>query len=198
MVRFNPPLFAFIVGEMILTTWFLLIGPIWGWAEINMEPWDLVLKDLDKGKQKGTPSWIHMQRAYDDCRHVAPHTRAITPSGVHAGHRTKDLIKCNDFTKHKMGAMPVQQIGKAASRFIQEDIKMDNVYDYMFHLLTAYSKLMKYKPTVPENATEIWSTRTMALHFRRDVRQLMDQFLCQKALQMLDTLHHAAFFELYS
>ncbi|PWA41691.1 lipopolysaccharide-modifying protein [Artemisia annua] len=27
---------------------------------------------------------------------------------------------------------------------------MDNVYDYMFHLLTAYSTLMKYKPTVPE------------------------------------------------
>ncbi|PWA65126.1 Lipopolysaccharide-modifying protein [Artemisia annua] len=54
-------------------------------------------------------------------------------------------------------AVSVQQIGKAASRFIQEDVKMDNVYDYMFHLLTAYSKLMKYKPTVPENATELCS-----------------------------------------
>ncbi|PWA42412.1 lipopolysaccharide-modifying protein [Artemisia annua] len=68
----------------------------------------------------------------------------------------------------------VQQIGKAASRFIQEDIKMDNVYDYMFHLLTAYSKLMKYKPTVPENATELCS-ETMACKSGGLVKQLMDQ-----------------------
>ena len=32
---------------------------------------------------------------------------------------------------------------------------MDNVYDYMLHLLTEYAKLMKYKPTVPDKATEI-------------------------------------------
>ncbi|PWA69012.1 lipopolysaccharide-modifying protein [Artemisia annua] len=71
-------------------------------------------------------------------------------------------------------AVSVQQIGKAASRFIQEDIKMDNVYDYMFHLLTAYSKLMKYKPTVPENATELCS-ETMGCTSEGFVKQLMDQ-----------------------
>ncbi|PWA53171.1 Lipopolysaccharide-modifying protein [Artemisia annua] len=57
--------------------------------------------------------------------------------------------------------MAVQQIRKVASRFIQEVVKMDNVYDYMFHLLTAYSTLMKYKPTIPENAIELCS-ETMA------------------------------------
>lgn len=51
---------------------------------------------------------------------------------------------------------------------------MDNVYDYMFHLLTAYSKLMKYKPTVPENATELCS-ETMACTSEGLVKQLMDQ-----------------------
>ncbi|XP_043723722.1 O-glucosyltransferase rumi homolog [Telopea speciosissima] len=48
-----------------------------------------------------------------------------------------------------------QAIGKAASKFILEDMKMDYVYDYMFHLLNEYGNLLKYKPTVPEGANEI-------------------------------------------
>ncbi|KAJ8771440.1 hypothetical protein K2173_026617 [Erythroxylum novogranatense] len=59
---------------------------------------------------------------------------------------------------HKQKA---QEIGKAASEFIQNDLKMDNVYDYMFHLLNQYSKLLTFKPTVPKNATELCS-ETMA------------------------------------
>ncbi|KAK3017594.1 hypothetical protein RJ639_004828, partial [Escallonia herrerae] len=35
-----------------------------------------------------------------------------------------------------------QAIGKAASNFIQEELKMDYVYDYMFHLLNEYAKLL--------------------------------------------------------
>lgn len=34
---------------------------------------------------------------------------------------------------------------------------MDYVYDYMFHLLSDYAKLLKYKPTVPEKAVELCS-----------------------------------------
>ncbi|XP_039046526.1 O-glucosyltransferase rumi homolog isoform X2 [Hibiscus syriacus] len=48
-------------------------------------------------------------------------------------------------------------MGKAASEFIKEDLKVDNVYDYMFHLLNEYGKLMLYKPTVPEKAVELCS-----------------------------------------
>ncbi|PWA69013.1 lipopolysaccharide-modifying protein [Artemisia annua] len=51
---------------------------------------------------------------------------------------------------------------------------MDNVYDYMFHLLTAYSKLMQYKPTVPENATKLCS-ETMACTLEWFIKQLMDR-----------------------
>ena len=32
---------------------------------------------------------------------------------------------------------------------------MKYVYDYMFHLLSMYAKLLKYKPTVPKGAVEI-------------------------------------------
>ncbi|KAJ8771431.1 hypothetical protein K2173_026608 [Erythroxylum novogranatense] len=54
-----------------------------------------------------------------------------------------------------------QAMGKAASEFIKEDLKMDYVYDYMFHLLNEYAKLLNFKPTVPPRATEFCS-ETMA------------------------------------
>ncbi|KAH7850223.1 hypothetical protein Vadar_029453 [Vaccinium darrowii] len=50
-----------------------------------------------------------------------------------------------------------QEIGKAGSNFIQEELKMKHVYDYMFHLLYSYGKLLKYQPTVPEGAVEVRS-----------------------------------------
>ncbi|XP_020551155.1 protein O-glucosyltransferase 1-like [Sesamum indicum] len=50
-----------------------------------------------------------------------------------------------------------QAIGKTASSFVLNELKMDYVYDYMFHLLSEYSKLLKYKPTVPDKAVELCS-----------------------------------------
>jgi len=54
-----------------------------------------------------------------------------------------------------------QEIGKAASEFIQEELKMENVYDYMFHLLNQYAKLLTFEPIRPSNAVELCS-ETMA------------------------------------
>ena len=46
-------------------------------------------------------------------------------------------------------------MGKAASEFIQEDLKMEYVYDYMFHLLNEYAKLLTFKPIRPRKAIEL-------------------------------------------
>ncbi|KAL0002498.1 hypothetical protein SO802_016279 [Lithocarpus litseifolius] len=54
-----------------------------------------------------------------------------------------------------------QKIGETASKFIQENLKMDFVYDYMFHLLSEYAKLLKFEPTIPPGAHEACS-ETMA------------------------------------
>ncbi|XP_027162267.1 O-glucosyltransferase rumi homolog [Coffea eugenioides] len=48
-----------------------------------------------------------------------------------------------------------QSMGKAAGKFVQEEMKMENVYDYMFHLLNGYAKLLKYKPVVPAKAVRL-------------------------------------------
>ncbi|KAM6555866.1 hypothetical protein CsatB_002885 [Cannabis sativa] len=50
-----------------------------------------------------------------------------------------------------------QEMGKRTSGFIQKELKMDNVYDYMFHALNEYAKLLQYEPTIPEKAIEICS-----------------------------------------
>lgn len=50
-----------------------------------------------------------------------------------------------------------EAIGGAGSRFIHEDMKMEYVYDYIFHLLNEYGKLLKFEPKIPPNANEICS-----------------------------------------
>lgn len=40
---------------------------------------------------------------------------------------------------------------------------MDFVYDYMFHLLNEYARLLKFEPKIPEGAVELCS-ETMACH----------------------------------
>ncbi|WOL06066.1 O-glucosyltransferase [Canna indica] len=47
-----------------------------------------------------------------------------------------------------------QTIGKEASNFVLEKMNMEYVYDYMFHLLSEYAKLLRYKPTIPREAVE--------------------------------------------
>ncbi|WOL18225.1 O-glucosyltransferase [Canna indica] len=56
--------------------------------------------------------------------------------------------------KHQKEA---EEMGKAGSRFVQEELKMERVYDYMLHLLIQYAKLLKYKPSIPEKSTELCS-----------------------------------------
>ncbi|KAI6707627.1 hypothetical protein NL676_010589 [Syzygium grande] len=57
--------------------------------------------------------------------------------------------------------LEAQVIGDSGSKFMEEGLKMKNVYDYMFHLLTGYGKLLTYKPEIPPGAIE-YCAETMA------------------------------------
>ncbi|XP_037478496.1 O-glucosyltransferase rumi homolog isoform X2 [Triticum dicoccoides] len=48
-----------------------------------------------------------------------------------------------------------QRIGKEASNFVEQEVNMDHVYDYMLHLLREYAKLLSFKPTKPPEAVEV-------------------------------------------
>lgn len=54
-------------------------------------------------------------------------------------------------------------IGKAGSDFMLNELKMKYVYDYMFHVLTVYAKLLKYKPSVTPKAVEYCSQNLLCV-----------------------------------
>jgi hypothetical protein len=65
-------------------------------------------------------------------------------------------------------------MGEAASKFMQEDLDMNNVYNYMFHLLNEYAKLLRFKPTIPKGAMEFCS-ETMACDVKGIHRKYMEE-----------------------
>ncbi|KAM1584775.1 hypothetical protein ACFX1Z_037722 [Malus domestica] len=86
-------------------------------------------------------------------------TRGLQP--VHHYWPVRHENKCRSIkfavdwgNNHKQKA---QAIGKAASNFIQEELKMDYVYDYMFHLLNEYAKLLRFEPRIPKGTTHLCS-----------------------------------------
>ncbi|KAG1355080.1 protein O-glucosyltransferase 1 [Cocos nucifera] len=86
-------------------------------------------------------------------------TRSLMPLQHYWPVRSNDKCRSIKYAvdwgnSHKKKA---QAIGKEASNFIQEKLKMEYVYDYMLHLLTEYSKLLRYKPTRPRKAMELCS-----------------------------------------
>ncbi|XP_010273073.1 PREDICTED: O-glucosyltransferase rumi-like [Nelumbo nucifera] len=236
-----PPLFRYCGDDWTLD----IVFPdwsFWGWAEINIKPWESLLKELKKGNEmtkwkerepyaywKGNPyvaptrrdllkcnvsqeqdwnarlyiqDWNReSQQGYKEsnleqqCTHrykiyiegwawsvsekyilacnsptllVRPNfydffTRSLVPGRHYWPIRGNDKCRSIKFAvdwgnNHTQEA---QAIGEAASSFIQEELKMDFVYDYMFHLLNEYAKLLKYRPTVPPNAIQLCS-ETMA------------------------------------
>ncbi|KAF9600054.1 hypothetical protein IFM89_002527 [Coptis chinensis] len=249
-----PPLFRYCSDDQSLD----IVFPdwtFWGWPEINIKPWNSLLKEIKEESNKvnwterepyaywkGNPSvaktrqdlltcnvsdkkdwgarlyaqdWgAEFQKGFkqsnlaDQCIHrykiyiegsawsvsekyilacdsvtllVRPQyyntfTRGLVP--VHHYWPIKDNDKCRSIkfavqwgNSHKKKA---QEIGKASSNFIHDNLTMEYVYDYMFHLLNEYAKLLKYKPTKPENAIEFCS-ETMACTADGTARKFMEE-----------------------
>ncbi|XP_077241814.1 uncharacterized protein LOC143882219 isoform X2 [Tasmannia lanceolata] len=230
-----PPLFRYCADDESLD----IVFPdwsFWGWPEINIKPWESLLKDLKEGNGrikwmerepyaywKGNPAvaatrmdllkcnvsetqdwkariyaqdWLSEGRQgfkqsdlASQCNYrykiyiegsawsvsekyilacdslslvVKPRyydffTRSLMP--VHHYWPVREDDKCRSIkfavewgNNHKQKA---QAIGKTASSFIQEEVNMDNVYDYMFNLLNEYAKLLTYKPVKSRKSIEL-------------------------------------------
>lgn len=55
-----------------------------------------------------------------------------------------------------------------------ESISMDRVYDYMFHLITEYSKLQKFKPEKPASANEVCAGSLLCFAEQKE-RELLER-----------------------
>ncbi|KAK7274487.1 hypothetical protein RIF29_15579 [Crotalaria pallida] len=86
-------------------------------------------------------------------------TRSMVPLKHYWPISTKNMCEEIKFAVDWGNTHPdkAQAIGKGGTDYIVENLKMKYVYDYMFHLLTAYAKLMKFKPKIPKGAVEICS-----------------------------------------
>ncbi|XP_010559090.1 PREDICTED: O-glucosyltransferase rumi homolog [Tarenaya hassleriana] len=70
-----------------------------------------------------------------------------------------------------------EDVGKRGSAFIQKNLEMKYVYDYMLYVLQGYAKLLKLEVEVPENAKEVCS-ETMACPVNGGaLRECMDDSL---------------------
>ncbi|KAF2590035.1 hypothetical protein F2Q70_00040517 [Brassica cretica] len=251
-----PPLFRYCGNnetlDIVFPDW-----SYWGWAEVNIKPWESLLKELREGNQrskwvnrepyaywKGNPTvadtrldlmkcnvseghdwkarlyqqdWARESKEgykqsdlASQCHHrykiyiegsawsvsekyilacdsvtllVNPHYYDFFTRGMLPGQHywpVKEDDKCRSIkfavdwgNQHKLKA---QDIGKKASEFVQQELKMDYVYDYMYHLLTQYSKLLRFKPEIPKNSTELCS-ETMACPRDGNERKFMMESL---------------------
>ncbi|GMI66865.1 hypothetical protein HRI_000355800 [Hibiscus trionum] len=212
----------------------------WGWLEVNIKPWEEILRAIKKGREK--VKWekrepyaywkgaitsrdrSHLMRCNVSRKHEwnvrvylqdwgkeigegfrhsnledqCTHRYKIYAEGVTWSVSEKYILACDsmtlmikpkfyDFFSRSLVPMqhfwPIrrrkkckqlkfavdwgnnhtheaQAIGKAGSKFIEEMVAMRNVYDYMFHLLNEYSKLLKFKPTIPPNAQRLCAETT--------------------------------------
>ncbi|CAN1328988.1 O-glucosyltransferase rumi homolog [Linum perenne] len=143
----------------------------WGWSEINIGPWSEEFPDIKRGSR--AERWRSKQpRAF-----WKGNPDVVSPIRM-------ELLQCNDSRKWGAQIMrqvinywPVSPVGlcesiksavdwgnshtaqaqaiaKAGQDFM-ESISMDRIYDYMFHLITEYSKLQRFKPVPPASALEV-------------------------------------------
>ncbi|KAK9994309.1 hypothetical protein SO802_024012 [Lithocarpus litseifolius] len=119
-------------------------------AEINIKPWKHLLNDPKEGNKR--MGWM------------ARESYAYWKGNPSVALIKQELMKCNVSDNQDWNACVyarAQGMGKAASEFIQEDLKMEYVYDYMFHLLNEHAKLLTFKPIRPRKAVELCA-ETMA------------------------------------
>ncbi|XP_045816525.1 O-glucosyltransferase rumi homolog isoform X2 [Trifolium pratense] len=255
-----PPVFGYCVDrwsqDIVFPDW-----SFWGWAEINIRPWENLLKDIKKGNEKikwndrepyaywkGNPftaltrldllkcnastthdwnvrlfsqDWIkeseqgfnHSNLA-DQCTYrykiyiegygwsvsekyilacdsptllVKPRyydffTRSLQPLQHYWPIKEND--KCKSI-KHAVDwgnnhQQKVQEIGKAGSKFIHEELSMDYVYDYMFHLLNEYAKLLKFESRVPEGAVELCPETMACSRSRWSEKEFMSESMVRE------------------
>ena len=58
---------------------------------------------------------------------------------------------------------------------------MEHVYDYMFHVLNEYAKLLRYKPTVPDGAVKLCSEKLICSQMFPETKYKMESMVNEPA-----------------
>ncbi|XP_047158688.1 O-glucosyltransferase rumi homolog [Vigna umbellata] len=229
-----PPVFHYCGNEqsydIVFPDW-----TFWGWAELNIRPWETTLHNIQEGNKivkwkdripyafwKGNPKVSYVRGELGKCNATENHDWNARIYGIQwqnekASHfenaklenqctfrykiytegatwsvSEKYIIACDSMTMFiepkyydffTRNMLPLQHywpisirnmceeikyavdwgnshlhiaeaIGQRGTNYVVENLKMKFVYDYMFHLLNEYAKLMKFKPIIPTEAVE--------------------------------------------
>ncbi|KAK6804519.1 hypothetical protein RDI58_002303 [Solanum bulbocastanum] len=177
-----PPLFHYCGNQssfdIVFPDW-----SFWGWPELSIRPWEKLEKDLQQSNEmikwterepyaywKGNAVLGEARRDLMKCNVSGKQDWNARIYGLQwalestQGYKTSDLAtQCTHRYAGNLSERPLfsesiaQEIGKAGSKFVHEELQMKYIYDYMFHLLTEYANLLKYKPTIPRDAVEVCS-----------------------------------------
>ncbi|KAE8721291.1 Downstream target of A 2 [Hibiscus syriacus] len=213
----------------------------WGWAEVNIMPWEQMLRAIKKRRErikwedrepyafwKGNPTFAADRVDFLKCNlsdkndwnvrlykqdwnkevqkvSIILDWKINAPiEGVTWSASEKYILACDSMTlmvkpiyygffsrsmvpmQHfwKIGRenkcrdlkFAAQAIGRAGSKYMEEMLSTRNVYDYMFHLLNEYSKLLKFKPTIAPNARRVCA-ETMACSNKGLWKEFMVQLM---------------------
>ncbi|GAU49578.1 hypothetical protein TSUD_179920 [Trifolium subterraneum] len=173
-----PPIFSYCgqnnALDIVFPDW-----SFWGWAETGIKPWEKVLKDIHESNKKIKWKDRVPYAFWKGNTHVSPTRFKLRMCNntdqhdwnahIYSLHWSKEIKKGFKNTKledqcthrYKIYAEGVswsaEAIGREGTKFIEENVKMKLVYDYMLHLLTEYAKLLKFEPTIPPQAFEVCS-----------------------------------------
>ncbi|CAM6103649.1 unnamed protein product [Calypogeia fissa] len=87
------------------------------------------------------PSWYDFfSRGLQQWVHYIP----VRPSRLLAPEMCDSLNKAVEWAEANQGE--AVRIGAAGREFVRSELSMENVYNYMFHLLREYAQLLKFKP----------------------------------------------------
>ncbi|KAJ3675698.1 hypothetical protein LUZ60_004740 [Juncus effusus] len=131
-----------------------------GWA------WSVSLKYI---LSCGSPTFI-VDTQYQDffTRGLVPKKNFLPVNFTDLCQSIKTTVEWGDVNPSEAEA-----IGKRGQELMQ-DIKMDYVYDYMYHLLVEYSKLLDFKPTPPLTAHEVCDSALLCVASERE-RQFLER-----------------------
>ncbi|KAK4771407.1 hypothetical protein SAY87_031939 [Trapa incisa] len=177
-----PPLFRYSgdqwTMDIVFPDW-----AFWGWPEINIKPWEQLREELKKGNDrtkwservpfaywKGNPYVAGTRMDLLSCNVSESYdwnARLFIQDWIKESRQGYKNSGLSDQCTHRSIKFAVEwgnthqleaeAMGRAAAAFIQEQVKMEYVYDYMFHLLKEYSKLLMFEPRVPQGAVEVCS-----------------------------------------
>ncbi|XP_017229874.1 uncharacterized protein LOC108204776 isoform X1 [Daucus carota subsp. sativus] len=264
----TPPLFRYCgdkwTSDIVFPDW-----SFWGWAEINIKPWEMILKEMKEGNTKvkwierepyaywkGNPFVVDNRKDLLKCNVSQEqdwNARLFVQDWIREGQQgfqqsnvanqctyrykiyiegyawsvsEKYILACDSVTllvkpdyydffvrslkplEHywpinnddkcrsveyavvwgNLNPDKAQAIGKAASTFIQDELKMDYVYDYMFHLLNEYAKLQRFDPKIPKKAVEFCSETMVCNAEGTEKKFKMDSLVKSPSLESPCTL----------